>query len=329
MRADAARRRAALIRAARHLFALHGSDIALDAVAEAADVGIATLYRNFSSRAVLAEEVALAILDDVHAAADEALDRMPDEPEAAWHAYVRRLVQLDLGALSAALAEHLTDDMSAHVRAAQTATLAGVGDLLAAARAAGLVRHDLEPLDLVLGIGLISRPLPEPVARDVPDLVPRMLDVVLAGMRPGADGPGTDGAARPESVRRAEAGHLAEQPCVWLTTLRADGSPHVTPVWFLLDGDTFWIASSTVDVKVANMERDPRVAIALDGSGARPVVAEGHAHVDRDIHAHAPLLARFAAKYDGWDAADESQDGPRVMVEVRVDRWLLRPDARA
>ncbi|MCC2313281.1 TIGR03618 family F420-dependent PPOX class oxidoreductase [Cellulomonas xiejunii] len=328
MRADAARRRAALIRAARRLFALHGRDIALDAVAEAADVGIATLYRNFSSRAALAEEVALAILDDVHTAADEALDRMSDDPAAAWHAYVRRLVQLDLGALSAALTEHLTDDMSAHVRIAQTATLAGVGDLLEAARAAGLVRHDLEPLDLVLGIGLITRPLPEPVARDVPDLVPRMLDIVLAGMRPDVDDAGRpDGAGRAGPQPGSGSG-LAVQPCVWLTTLRPDGSPHVTPVWFLLDGDTFWIASSTVNVKVANMERDPRVAIAVDGSGSRPVVAEGHAYVDRDIHAHAPLLARFAAKYDGWDAADERQDGPRVMVEVRVDRWLLRPDSR-
>ncbi|MBO0900075.1 TIGR03618 family F420-dependent PPOX class oxidoreductase [Cellulomonas sp. zg-ZUI22] len=326
MRADAARRRAALIRAARYLFALHGSDIALDAVAEAADVGIATLYRNFSSRAALAEEVALAILDDVHTAADEALDRMSDDPGAAWHAYVRRLVQLDLGALSAALTEHLTDDMSARVRAAQTATLAGVGAVLGAARAAGLVRGDLAPLDLVLGIGLITRPLPEPVARDVPDLVPRMVDIVLAGMRPG-DEVAPDAADRPVGRRRGAVTGLAEQPCVWLTTLRRDGSPHVTPVWFLLDDDTFWIASSTVDVKVANMQRDPRVAIAVDGPGARPAVAQGRAHVHHDIHAHASLLARFAAKYDGWDAADERQDGPRVMIEVPVDRWLLRPDS--
>ncbi|WP_207800379.1 TIGR03618 family F420-dependent PPOX class oxidoreductase [Cellulomonas wangleii] len=112
-----------------------------------------------------------------------------------------------------------------------------------------------------------------------------------------------------------------------MTTLRRDGSPHVTPVWFLLDDDTFWIASPTVDVKVATMQRDPRVAIAVDGPGARPAVAQGRAHVHHDIHAHASLLARFAAKYDGWDAADERQDGPRVMIEVPVDRWLLRPDS--
>lgn len=122
---------------------------------------------------------------------------------------------------------------------------------------------------------------------------------------------------------------LADAACAWLTTLRRDGSPHVTPVWFLLDEGTFWIASSTVNVKVVNMQRDPRVAIAVDGSGARPAVAQGRAEVHHDIDAHPALLARFATKYDGWDAADERQDGPRVLVEVRIDRWLLLPARRS
>lgn len=125
----------------------------------------------------------------------------------------------------------------------------------------------------------------------------------------------------PEAARAG----VADAACAWLTTLRQDGSPHVTPVWFLLDEDTFWVASSTVNVKVRNMVQDPRVALAVDGTGARPVVAQGHAHVHHDVRAYPSLLARFAEKYDGWDAADEAQDGPRVMVEVRVRRWLLRP----
>lgn len=184
MRADAVRRRAELVRAARHLFATDGGDVALEAVAEAAGVGIATLYRNFPSRAALADEVALAILGDVRAAADAALVAFDEDPGAAWRGYVLRLVDLELGALSAALAEHFTDDLSAPVRAAQSETLTGVADLLAAARRAGLVRDDLAPLELVLGIGLVTRPLPAAVARDVPELVPRLVDVLLAGLRP-------------------------------------------------------------------------------------------------------------------------------------------------
>lgn len=184
MRADAARRRAEIVRAARRLFAAHGGDVALETVAETAGVGIATLYRNFPSRAALADEVALAILRDVREAAAAALAAFDDDAATAWRDYVLRLVDLELGALSAALAEHFTDDLSAPVRAAQAEALAGVADVLAAARRVGLVRDDLAPLELVLGIGLVTRPLPAAVARDVPDLVPRMVDVLLAGMRP-------------------------------------------------------------------------------------------------------------------------------------------------
>lgn len=113
--------------------------------------------------------------------------------------------------------------------------------------------------------------------------------------------------------------------CVWLTTLRPDGSPHTTPVWFLFRDDTFWIASSTVNRKVVNVERDPRVSLALDGSGQRPWVAQGVAFVHHTVGGRRDLLRCFSDKYDGWDAADESQDGPRVLIEVPVDRWLVRP----
>ena len=185
MRADAARRRAEIVRAARRLFAIHGGDVALETVAETAGVGIATLYRNFPSRAALADEVALEILRDVREAAAAALTAFDADADAAWRGYVLRLVELDLGALSAALTEHLvTDDLSDVVRAAQVETLAGVADVLTAGRRSGLVRGDLAPLELVLGVGLVTRPLPEAVARDVPDLVPRMVEVLLAGMRP-------------------------------------------------------------------------------------------------------------------------------------------------
>ncbi len=183
MRSDAVRRRDALIRAARRGFSIHGGDIALDHVAEAAGVGIATLYRNFPSRAALADQVALSILGDLRTASDEAMRQVARDPEAAWSRYIHRLVGLDLGALSAALTEHLTEGISEPVRAAQEETLAAVGDLLAAVREAGLIRTDLEPLELVLGIGLITRPLPEAVAQDAPDLVPRMVDILQAGMR--------------------------------------------------------------------------------------------------------------------------------------------------
>jgi PPOX class probable F420-dependent enzyme len=116
---------------------------------------------------------------------------------------------------------------------------------------------------------------------------------------------------------------IANAPCAWLTTLRRDGSPHTTPVWFLLMDETFWIASSTANVKVKNVLHDPRVSLAVDGTGNQPYVAQGRVTVHPRFVAFPHLLTLLAEKYDGWDAADESQDGPRVLLEVPVDRWLL------
>lgn len=94
-------------------------------------------------------------------------------------------------------------------------------------------------------------------------------------------------------------------------------------MWFVLIDDTFWIASSTVNVKVKNIVRDARVSMAVDGTGTRPHVAQGQAIVHRGIEDFPRQVALLAGKYDGWNAADESQDGPRVLLEVPVDRWLL------
>lgn len=115
----------------------------------------------------------------------------------------------------------------------------------------------------------------------------------------------------------------ASAECAWLTTLRADGSPHTTPVWFVLVDGTFWIASAARNRKVKNLASDPRVSIAIDGSTAQPRVAQGRARTHTALTDHPVIVERFAQKYCGWDATDESQDGPRVLIEVPVERWLL------
>ena len=119
------------------------------------------------------------------------------------------------------------------------------------------------------------------------------------------------------------ASRVSEARIGWLTTLRPDGSPHTTPVWFVFDEDTFWIATGRRNVKAANMRADQRVSIAVDGSAAAPLVAEGRAELMDVAATGRAVVAAFAEKYDGWDSADDSVDGPRVVVRVVVSRWLL------
>lgn len=49
-----------------------------------------------------------------------------------------------------------------------------------------------------------------------------------------------------------------------LATVRADGRPHVVPIWFILDGDDLVFNTWHESVKAKNMQRDPRVTICVD-----------------------------------------------------------------
>ncbi len=118
---------------------------------------------------------------------------------------------------------------------------------------------------------------------------------------------------------------LAAAPIAWLTVNRRGGSPHVTPVWFVFDVDRFWIATARRNRKVALLAADDHVSLAIDGSGARPLVAEGRALLHPPDARQETIRRALQQKYDGWDPFDDSDDGERLIVEVPVVRWLLTP----
>lgn len=54
-----------------------------------------------------------------------------------------------------------------------------------------------------------------------------------------------------------------------VSTVRADGSPHIAPVWFLLDGDSLVFNTGRKSVKGRNLERDARVSCVSTTNGRR------------------------------------------------------------
>jgi PPOX class probable F420-dependent enzyme len=56
---------------------------------------------------------------------------------------------------------------------------------------------------------------------------------------------------------------LREEPVVWLSTVRPDGSPHLVPTWFVWDGTTITIVSKPGAQKVSNLRADARAMLAL------------------------------------------------------------------
>jgi PPOX class probable F420-dependent enzyme len=68
-----------------------------------------------------------------------------------------------------------------------------------------------------------------------------------------------------------------------LTTLNANGSPQVTPIWVDLDGDDLLFNTAEGRVKARNLHRDPRVAVSvIDPEDPYNVVALRGSVADHD-----------------------------------------------
>jgi PPOX class probable F420-dependent enzyme len=106
-----------------------------------------------------------------------------------------------------------------------------------------------------------------------------------------------------------------------LATTRADGSPHVAPIWFILDGDDLVFMTGADTVKGKAILRDPRVALSVDDE--RPpfsfAIIEGFVTISRDLDEMLPLSIAIARRYMG-DARAE-QYGRRNAAEGEL---LLR-----
>ena len=98
-------------------------------------------------------------------------------------------------------------------------------------------------------------------------------------------------------------------------TTRADGSPHVAPIWFVLDGDDFVFTTGANTVKGKAIGRDPRVALAVDDE--QPpfafVAVRGLARTSTDLADLRTWATRIGARYMGDDRAEEF--GKRNAVE--------------
>ncbi|MEU5204477.1 PPOX class F420-dependent oxidoreductase [Kribbella sp. NPDC020789] len=115
-----------------------------------------------------------------------------------------------------------------------------------------------------------------------------------------------------------------------LATVRADGRPHLAPVWFVLDGDEVVFNTGAATVKGRNLARDGRIALCVDDD--RPpfayVILEGRAQLSEDPGELRHWAARIGARYMGEDRAEEfgARNGVpgELLVRVRVDKVLAK-----
>jgi PPOX class probable F420-dependent enzyme len=92
---------------------------------------------------------------------------------------------------------------------------------------------------------------------------------------------------------------LREEEVLWLTTVRRDGTPQPTPVWFLWDGgDAVLIYSRPRQQKERNITGNPHVALNFNSDGGgNVVVLTGTAAIVTDAPP-AQDNAAYVRKYD-------------------------------
>jgi AcrR family transcriptional regulator len=147
-RSDALRNRERLLEAAKAVFSLGGADASLEAVARQAGVGIGTLYRHFPTREELFEAVYRREVQQLSELAEELKgEAAPVDALRRWLRSNVEFVATKKGMSAAlALAVHRSSDL--HAYSLDRLTKA-VGALLDRAVAAGEIRSDVSPEDLL------------------------------------------------------------------------------------------------------------------------------------------------------------------------------------
>jgi len=192
VRADAARNRERILASARELFLTRGVDVPLDHIAQHAGVSIATFYRRFPERLDLVKAIAFEEVTEMCARVEAACrDLDAGHGRQAWEDFVLDSVAAPQGKLMPLLAagfSHLVAD-DPQVAQSQAKVTESIDRLLAAARRHGLLRAELEPVEVMAFLMVAGRPIPIVAEAASDRLTFRMVQVVLAGLRPDAEHP--------------------------------------------------------------------------------------------------------------------------------------------
>lgn len=97
----------------------------------------------------------------------------------------------------------------------------------------------------------------------------------------------------PQFMERIQKGVYA-----WLTTVRADGTPQPTPVWYVWENGTFLIYSIPNQQKVRNIQSNPKVSLGItdDPKGESYLVITGDAAIDENaprLSANLPYVEKY------------------------------------
>lgn len=110
-----------------------------------------------------------------------------------------------------------------------------------------------------------------------------------------------------------------------LGTVNPSGSPHLTIMWYLVDGDEILFNTKAGRAKESNLARDPRVSILVyDETGYRYMRIDGRVRVIADPETAHRDIARLAVRYHGESKAaraiERFNKEPRISYRLPTTR---------
>ena len=182
LRADAQRNIDSLLEAAKKVFGTSGVDAPAKEIADLAGVGVGTLYRHFPQRSDLVKAV---FQREVDACADAAPAlAAAHEPGVALEKWLHRYIEFVATKRGLAAALHSGDPAFDALPDYFLQRLGpALGSLLHAAAAAGEIRADIGPEDLLYAVSILCLP----VSDEGPAFSRRMVGLLIDGLRHGAD----------------------------------------------------------------------------------------------------------------------------------------------
>jgi PPOX class probable F420-dependent enzyme len=113
-----------------------------------------------------------------------------------------------------------------------------------------------------------------------------------------------------------------------LATTRLDGSPHIAPIWFVLDGDDVVFNTGASTVKGKNLARDGRAAVCVDDETPpfAYVLVSGNVTISEEPDELVHWATRIGGRYMGEDRAEEfgTRNGVpgELLVRLRPTRMI-------
>jgi AcrR family transcriptional regulator len=181
LRADAERNRRALLEAATELFRERGLEVGITEIAQRAEVGRGTVFRHFPTKEHLIAAVVVERMSEAEQYARGLVET--GEPSEALFVVVEEMAERNR--LDRALFEALDEEWmgNADIRECHVRFVETIGALLASAQAAGAVRSDVGPVDVLLmfkGLCEVARSFP----LSGPELGKRHVDLIRAALQP-------------------------------------------------------------------------------------------------------------------------------------------------